>query len=124
LQDFIKRLPNALGRLRSPREPGALSKIFREKNFRKVFGRSREPRSAHQEFLHGWFKGLKCYKIFNLVYTILKSQPSIKSLRDFIISDARFVTLDEAQKLGLHREVEETIVTAMRMRDQEMGRGD
>jgi hypothetical protein len=74
--------------------------------------------------LHGWFKGLKFYKIFNLVYTILKSQPSIKSRSDFIISDARFVTLDEAQKLGIHREEEETIVKAMKMRDQEMERGD
>jgi hypothetical protein len=39
LQDFIKRLPNALGRLRSPREPGALSKIFLEENFRRVLAR-------------------------------------------------------------------------------------
>ncbi len=57
------RLPNSLGRLRSPRGPGALSKIFREKNFRKVFVRSREPRPAHRGFLHGCFKGLKCYKM-------------------------------------------------------------
>jgi electron transfer flavoprotein beta subunit len=35
LQDFIRRLPSALGWLKSP-EPGALSKIFREKKFREV----------------------------------------------------------------------------------------
>jgi primosomal protein N' (replication factor Y) len=36
LQDFIKCLPKAFGRLRSPREPGALSKIFLEENFSRV----------------------------------------------------------------------------------------
>ncbi len=34
------------------------------------------------------------------------------------ISDARFVTLKEARKLGIHRKVEETIVMAMKMRDE------
>jgi 8-oxo-dGTP diphosphatase len=34
------------------------------------------------------------------------------------ISDARFVTLKEARKLGIHREVEATIVMAIRMRDE------
>ena len=47
------RLSSALGRLRSPWVAGALSKIFREENFREVFVRSREPRSAHRDFLHG-----------------------------------------------------------------------
>lgn len=39
------------------------------------------------------------------------------------ISDARFVTLKEAGKLGIHKEVEATILMAMKMRDQEMERG-
>ena len=34
------------------------------------------------------------------------------------ISDARFVTLKEARKLGIHKEVEATIVMAMSMRDE------
>jgi len=34
------------------------------------------------------------------------------------ISDARFVTLKEARKLGIHREVEATIAMAMKMRDE------
>jgi hypothetical protein len=60
------RLPNALGRLRSPRGPGEVFKIFQEGNFRKIFDPSREPRSANQEFLHGYFKGLKRYKVHSL----------------------------------------------------------
>jgi hypothetical protein len=32
-RNFIKRLPNGFGRLKSPRFPGALSKIFPEENF-------------------------------------------------------------------------------------------
>ena len=40
------------------------------------------------------------------------------------ISDARFVSLKEARELGIPRQVEETIVTAMRMSAQEMGRSD
>jgi len=34
------------------------------------------------------------------------------------ISDARFVTLKEARKLGIHEEVEATILMAMKMRDE------
>ena len=34
------------------------------------------------------------------------------------ISDARFVTLKEARKLGIHKEVEATILMAMKMRDE------
>jgi 8-oxo-dGTP diphosphatase len=34
------------------------------------------------------------------------------------ISDARFVTLKEGRKLGIHKEVEATIVMAMKMRDE------
>ena len=34
------------------------------------------------------------------------------------ISDARFVTLKEARKLGIHEEVEATISMAMKMRDE------
>jgi ADP-ribose pyrophosphatase YjhB (NUDIX family) len=34
------------------------------------------------------------------------------------ISDARFVTLEEARKLGIHKEVEATILMAMKMRDE------
>ncbi len=34
------------------------------------------------------------------------------------ISDARFVTLREARKLGIHKEVEGTILMAMKMRDE------
>jgi 8-oxo-dGTP diphosphatase len=34
------------------------------------------------------------------------------------ISDARFVTLKEARKLGIHKEVEGTIVMAMKMKDE------
>jgi hypothetical protein len=33
----MKRLPNALGSLGSPREPGALFKIFLEENFKGAF---------------------------------------------------------------------------------------
>ena len=36
------------------------------------------------------------------------------------ISDARFVTLKEARKLGIHEEVEATILMAMTMRDEKM----
>jgi ADP-ribose pyrophosphatase YjhB (NUDIX family) len=36
------------------------------------------------------------------------------------ISDARFVTLKEARKLGIHQEVEATILMAMKMRDEKM----
>ena len=34
------------------------------------------------------------------------------------ISDARFVTLKEARKLGMHEELEATILMAMKMRDE------
>jgi 8-oxo-dGTP diphosphatase len=39
-------------------------------------------------------------------------------------SDARFVSLKEARELGIHRQVEETVVKAMKMRDREMERSD
>ena len=39
------------------------------------------------------------------------------------ISDARLVTLKEARKLGIHQEVEATILMAMKMRDEKAEAG-
>jgi mutator protein MutT len=39
------------------------------------------------------------------------------------ISDARFVTLKEGRKLGIHEEVEATILMAMKMRDEKAEAG-